>query len=165
MVEMNGAQVHRHWQPRPVLLCGYQGGQAPRVLARLFWFWVGPVVELRPMVGLISALGENQSPIAWERKRSQAVVEMGLNLRPISTETYIKLREVLIVFVYGLKSLQSLVFCDTILILRKRGAPNNRWNINIFAKVFPVKYLKYTPIYLNLPNGNDFLRPGKAWYS
>lgn len=87
---------------------------------------MGPVVELRPMVGLISALGENQSPIAWERKRSQAVVEMGLNLRPISTETYIKLREVLIVFVYGLKSLQSLVFCDTILILRKRGAPNNR---------------------------------------
>ena len=49
---------------------------------------------MRPMVGLISALGGNQSPIAWERLRSQAVVEMGLNLRPISTETYIKLREV-----------------------------------------------------------------------
>ena len=52
------------------------------------------MVELRPMVGLISAGGGNQSPIAWERLRSQAVVEMGLKLRPISTETYIKLREV-----------------------------------------------------------------------
>ena len=55
---------------------------------------MGSVVELRPMVGLISDEGGNQSPIAWERLRSQAVVEMGLNLRPISTETYIKLREV-----------------------------------------------------------------------
>lgn len=48
------------------------------------------------MVGLISALGGNQSPIAWKRLRSQAVVEKGLNSRPFSTETYIKLREVLI---------------------------------------------------------------------
>jgi len=38
MVEMNGAQVRRHWPPRPALLCGYQGGQAPEVLARLLWF-------------------------------------------------------------------------------------------------------------------------------
>ena len=52
------------------------------------------MVELRPMVGLISALGGNQSPIAWERLRSQAVVEMGLNLRPISTETPLKMRGV-----------------------------------------------------------------------
>lgn len=77
------------------------------------------MVELRPMVGLISAEGGNQSPVAWERKRSQAVVEMGLELRPISTETYIKLREVLSIAVYGLKPLQSLAFCDTILILEK----------------------------------------------
>lgn len=70
--------------------------------------------------------GGNQSPIAWERLRSQAVVETGLDLRPISTETYIKLREVLIVAVYGLKPLQFLVFCDTILILRKRTASNKR---------------------------------------
>lgn len=81
---------------------------------------------MRPMVGLISAESGNQSPIAWERLRSQAVVEMGLDLRPISTETYIKLREVLIVSVYGLKPLQFLVFCDTILILRKRTASNKR---------------------------------------
>ena len=60
------------------------------------------MVELRPMVGLISALGGNQSPIAWERLRTQAVVEMGLDSRPISTETYIKLREVLSMAVYGL---------------------------------------------------------------
>ena len=52
------------------------------------------MVELRPMVGLISAEGGNQSPIAWERLRSQAVVEMGLNLRPISTETPLKMRGV-----------------------------------------------------------------------
>lgn len=84
------------------------------------------MVELRPMVGLISAKGGNQSPIAWERKRSQAVVEMGLESRPISTETYIKLREVLSMAVYGLKPLQYLVFCDTILILRKRTAPNKQ---------------------------------------
>ena len=84
------------------------------------------MVELCPMVGLISAEGGNQSPIAWERLRSQAVVETGLDLRPISTETYIKLREVLIVAVYGLKPLQFLVFCDTILILRKRTASNKR---------------------------------------
>ena len=70
--------------------------------------------------------GGNQSPIAWERLRSQAVVEMGLDLRPISTETYIKLREVLIVAVYGLKPLQFLGFCDTILILRKRTASNKQ---------------------------------------
>ena len=76
--------------------------------------------------GVDFRLGGNQSPIAWERKRSQAVVEMGLKLRPISTETYIKLREVLIVSVYGLKPLQFLVFCDTILILRKRTASNKR---------------------------------------
>lgn len=76
--------------------------------------------------GIDFRLGGNQSPIAWERKRSQAVVEMGLNSRPISTETYIKLREVLIVSVYGLKPLQFLVFCDTILILRKRTASNKR---------------------------------------
>lgn len=81
---------------------------------------------MRPMVGLISALGENQSPIAWERKRSQVVVEMGLDSRPISTETYIKLREVLSIAVYGLKPLQFLGFCDTILILRKRTTPNNQ---------------------------------------
>ena len=35
--------------------------------------------------------------------------------------------------------LQFLDFCDTILILRKWGVTNSRWNINIFAKVFPVK--------------------------
>ena len=46
------------------------------------------------MVGLISAFGGNQSPIAWECKRSQAMVEMGLNLRPISTETPLKMRGV-----------------------------------------------------------------------
>lgn len=68
----------------------------------------------------------NQSPIAWERKRSQAVVETGLNSRPISTKTYIKLRQVLILAVYGLKPLQFLDFCDTILILRKRTAPNKQ---------------------------------------
>ena len=84
------------------------------------------MVELRPMVGLISAKGGNQSPIAWERKRSQAVVEMGLESRPISTETYIKLREVLSMAVYGLKPLQFLGFCDTILILRKRTASNKQ---------------------------------------
>ena len=78
------------------------------------------------MVGLISAEAEINLPVAWERKRSQAVVEIGLELRPISTETYIKLREVLIVAVYGLKPLQFLVFCDTILILRKRTASNKR---------------------------------------
>ena len=81
---------------------------------------------MRPMVGLISAGGGNQSPIAWERLRSQAGVEMGLDSRPISTETYIKLREVLSITVCGLKPLQSLVFCDTILILRKRTASNKR---------------------------------------
>ena len=64
---------------------------------------------------------------------------MGLDLRPISTETYIKLREVLIVAVYGLKPLQFLGFCDTILILINFTAENSRWNINIFAKVFPAK--------------------------
>ena len=85
-----------------------------------------PVVELRPMVGLISAEAQINLPVAWERKRSQAVVEMGLDLRPISTETYIKLREVLIVAVYGLKPLQFLGFCDTILILRKRTASNKQ---------------------------------------
>lgn len=84
-----------------------------------FDFGREPVVELCPMVGLISAGGGNQSPIAWGRLRSQAVVEIGLELRPISTETYIKLREVLIVAVYGLKTLQFQDFCDTILILRK----------------------------------------------
>ena len=84
-----------------------------------FDFGRGPVVELRPMVGLISTKGGNQSSIAWERKRSQAVVEMGLDSRPISTETYIKLRQVLIMAVYGLKPLQFPDFCDTILILRK----------------------------------------------
>ena len=84
------------------------------------------MVELCLMVGLISAGGGNQSPIAWVRLRSQAVVEMGLDLRPISTETYIKLREVLIVAVYGLKPLQFLGFCDTILILRKRTASNKQ---------------------------------------
>ena len=31
---------------------------------------MGPVVELRPMVGLISAEDGNQSPITWERLRS-----------------------------------------------------------------------------------------------
>ena len=91
------------------------------------------------MVGLISAGAEINLPVAWERKRSQAVVEMGLDLRPISTETYIKLREVLIVAVYGLKPLQFLGFCDTILILINFTAENSRWNINIFAKVFPAK--------------------------
>ena len=68
------------------------------------------MVELCPMVGLISASGGNQSLITWERLRSQAVVEMGLDSRPISTEIYIKLREVLIVAVYGLKPLQFLGF-------------------------------------------------------
>ena len=77
------------------------------------------MVELCPMVGLISAGGGNQSPIAWGRLRSQAVVEMGLDSRPISTETYIKLRQVLIMAVYSLKTLQFQGFCDTILILRK----------------------------------------------
>ena len=61
MVKMNGAQV----------LCGYQGGQAPKVLARLLLFWVGPVVELRPIMGLISALGGNLPlPPPRERMRS-----------------------------------------------------------------------------------------------
>lgn len=50
---------------------------------------------------------------------TQAVVAIRLNLRRIATETYIKLREVLIVAVYGLKPLQFLDFYDTILILRK----------------------------------------------
>ena len=58
------------------------------------------MVELRPMVGLISDEGGNQSPIAWERLRSQAGVEMGLDSRPISTETYIRWREVLCAAVY-----------------------------------------------------------------
>ena len=30
-------------------------------------------------------------------------------------------------------------FCDTILILINFTAENSRWNINIFAKVFPAK--------------------------
>lgn len=81
---------------------------------------------MRPMVGLISAKGGNQSPIAWECLRSQAVVEIGLDSRPISTETYIKLRQVLIMVVYGLKPLQFLGFCDTILILKKRTTPNKQ---------------------------------------
>ena len=70
--------------------------------------------------------GGNQSPIAWERLRSQAVVAIRLKLRRIATETYIKLREVLSITVFGLKPLQFLVFCDTILILRKRTASNKR---------------------------------------
>ena len=52
------------------------------------------MVELRPMVGLISAGGGNQSPIAWERLRSQAVVEISLNSRLISTKTPLKMRGV-----------------------------------------------------------------------
>mgnify|MGYP000592616651 CR=1 FL=1 len=88
------------------------------VLARLLLFWVGSVVELRPMVGLISAFGGNQSPIAWERKRSQAVVEISLNSRLISTKTPLKMRGVFGA-VLGLKRLLFLRFCDTILILRK----------------------------------------------
>ena len=64
---------------------------------------------------------------------------MGLKSRPILTETYIKLKEVLIVAVYGLKPLQSLGFCDTILILRKRIVQIIRQNINIFANVLPIK--------------------------
>ena len=126
MVEMNGAQVRRHWPPRPVLLNGNQGGQAPKVLARLLWFWVEADCRIASHGGIDFRRGGNQSPIAWERLRSQAVVEMGLDLRPISTETYIKLREVLIVAVYGLKPLQFLGFCDTILILRKRTASNKQ---------------------------------------
>ena len=70
---------------------------------------------------------------------SLVMIEISLKWRLISAETYIKLREVLVVAVYGLKPLQFQGFCDTILILRKRGAPNNRWNINIFAKVFSAK--------------------------
>ena len=76
------------------------------------------MVELRPMVGLISAEGGNQSPIAWERKRSQAVVEMGLKLRLISTKTPLKVRGVFGA-VLCLNRLLFLRFCDTILILRK----------------------------------------------
>ncbi len=36
-------------------------------------------------------------------------------------------------------------FCDTILILRKLVAKNNRRNINNFAKVVPVKEQKIQP--------------------
>ena len=91
------------------------------------------------MVGLISAEGGNQSPIAWERVRSQAVVAIRLKLRRIATETYIKLRKVLSITVFGLKPLQFLVFCDAILILRKQTASISWQIINIFANVLPIK--------------------------
>ena len=45
----------------------------------------------------------------------------------------------MIVAVYGLKPLQFLGFCDTILILRKRVPRNKQANINIFANVFACK--------------------------
>ena len=90
--------MRRHWQPCPVLLCGYQGRQAPGVLACLLWFWV-------------EVSGRN-----WPQIEA-------------NFDRYLQSPELL----------QTLVFCDTILILRKRGVPNNRWNINIIAKVFPVK--------------------------
>ena len=84
-----------------------------------------PVVELRPMVGLISAEAEINLPVAWERKRSQAVVEISLNSRLISTKTPLKMRGVFGA-VLGLKRLLFLRFCDTILTLRKRVFPDNR---------------------------------------
>ena len=59
--------------------------------------------------------------------------------------------------------LQTLVFCDTILILRKRGVPNNRWNINIIAKVFPVKSPQIRPYISEFAEWEWFQRPGKAW--
>ena len=58
------------------------------------------MVELRPMVGLISAGAEINPLLPGSVYAPQAVVKTGLDLRPISTETYIKLREVLIVAVY-----------------------------------------------------------------
>ena len=115
----------KQFQPGRPCSAVIKAGKPQRCLPASFDFGRGPVVELRPTVGLISAGGGNQSPIAWGRKRSQAVVETGLDLRLISTETPLKMRGVFGA-VLGLKRLLFLRFSDTILILRKQVAPNSR---------------------------------------
>ena len=55
-------------------------------------------------------------------------------------------------------------FCDTILILINFTAENSRWNINIFAKVFPAKSPQIHPTISEFAEWEWFQRPGKAWY-
>ena len=69
----------KQFQPGRPCSAVIKAGKPQRCLPASFDFGRGPVVELRPMVGLISAEGGNQSPIAWERKRSQAVAEISLD--------------------------------------------------------------------------------------
>ena len=55
-------------------------------------------------------------------------------------------------------------FCDTILILINFTAENSRWNINIFAKVFPAKSPQIHPTISEFAEWEWFQKPGKAWF-
>ena len=53
-------------------------------------------------------------------------------------------------------------FCDTILILINFTAENSRWNINIFAKVFPAKSPQIHPTISEFAEWEWFLTAEKA---
>ena len=53
-------------------------------------------------------------------------------------------------------------FCDTILILINFTAENSRWNINIFAKVFPAKSPQIHPTISEFAEWEWFLRARKS---
>ena len=53
-------------------------------------------------------------------------------------------------------------FCDTILILINFTAENSRWNINIFAKVFPAKSPQIHPTISEFAEWEWFQRAEKA---
>ena len=55
----------KQFQPGRPCSAVIKAGKPQRCLPASFDFGRGPVVELRPTVGLISAGGGNQSPIAW----------------------------------------------------------------------------------------------------
>lgn len=81
---------------RPARSCSavIKAGKPQGCLPAPFGFWAGAVAGLRPTVRLISPAGTSPPLllVPRERSRSLGMVEIGLNLRPISTETYIKLR-------------------------------------------------------------------------
>ena len=53
-------------------------------------------------------------------------------------------------------------FCDTILILINFTAENSRWNINIFAKVFPAKSPQIHPTISEFAEDRWFMSGGRA---
>ena len=69
--------------------------------------------------------------------------------------TYVELHIILLYFP---------AFCDTILILINFTAENSRWNINIFAKVFPAKSPQIHPTISEFAEWEWFQKPRNAWF-